>query len=308
MGTVGYTYNGPLIASCSLTDPVIDLSGVSYDGVNLVTGIDSSAFQNTTTLVSINIPTNILTIGDFAFFNCSSLTSINLPTELQSLGINLFQGCTSLTSLVFPPNILNVPNAFCQGCSSLVSFKFTGPITSINNSAFYYCASLKSITLPVSLYEIQNRAFSNSGLVSIAIPAYVYLIGASVFSECSSLRLVQFLGDRPSFLDSDMLNGTNIQHIYFNLGTLGWPGDRIGVITPEPITNLQANTRSLPTLQNGNRSPTDLADYRVGQTLVANVNDVLTNTPTVVPRFASGADYIRYKKTLINISSTPSKI
>ena len=72
------------------------------------------------------------------------------------------------------------------------------------------------------------------------------------------------------------------------------------------MSTAQANSRPLTTIQNKSRSPTDLADYKVGQTLVANVNDVLTNTP-LIPRFASGADYIRYVKTVTNIKSTPTQ-
>ena len=61
-------------------------SGTPYE----VQDISSSAFKNTQSLVSINIPLSVTTFGSLTFENCTSLTSITFngacPTDLNANG------------------------------------------------------------------------------------------------------------------------------------------------------------------------------------------------------------------------------
>jgi len=46
-------------------------------------------------------------IDDFAFNECTSLTSINIPKNVESLGFAVFNDCPSLTQITVNPDNLN---------------------------------------------------------------------------------------------------------------------------------------------------------------------------------------------------------
>ena len=64
-----------------------------------VTSIGYSAFNNCSSLTSVNLP-SVISINDYAFSNCSSLTSVNLPSVI-SINDYVFGDCSSLTSIHF---------------------------------------------------------------------------------------------------------------------------------------------------------------------------------------------------------------
>jgi hypothetical protein len=61
-----------------------------------VTSIGRDAFQNCSSLISINLPEGVTSIGYNAFYGCSSLTSITIPEGVTSIGYDAFYGCSSL--------------------------------------------------------------------------------------------------------------------------------------------------------------------------------------------------------------------
>lgn len=63
---------------------------------NEVTSIGERAFEDCTSLVSIEIPNSVIEIGDNAFRGCASLKSIKIPNSVMWIGNDAFAGCTSL--------------------------------------------------------------------------------------------------------------------------------------------------------------------------------------------------------------------
>ena len=49
-------------------------------------------------LVNINIPNSVTTIGEGAFASCDSLTSINIPNSVTTIEDGAFRGCENLPS------------------------------------------------------------------------------------------------------------------------------------------------------------------------------------------------------------------
>ena len=96
---------------------------------------------------------------DNAFNNCSSLTTINLPDSLTSIGQSTFNNCSSLTTINFPDSLTSIEYIAFQNCSSLTTINFPDSLTSIENSAFQSCISLNTINLPNSLVLIHYNAF-----------------------------------------------------------------------------------------------------------------------------------------------------
>ena len=75
---------------------------------NNITSIGKSAFENCSSLISIEIPQNITSIGGNAFSYCSSLTSIELPNNLTQIEYGMFNNCINLTSVVIGKKVNNI--------------------------------------------------------------------------------------------------------------------------------------------------------------------------------------------------------
>lgn len=65
-----------------------------------VTNLSSSAFENCTALVSVDIPEGITSLGMYTFGDCSSLKTIDLPSTMTSLGSYCFANCWAVDSII----------------------------------------------------------------------------------------------------------------------------------------------------------------------------------------------------------------
>ena len=165
-----------------------------------VTSIGDSAFQNCSSLTSIEIGEGVTSIGSSTFSGCSKLTSIEIPEGVTSIGNSAFYNCSSLTSIEIPEGVTSIGNSAFQSCSSLTSIEIPEGVTSIGYNAFYRCSSLTSIEIPEGVTSIGNQAFYNcSKLTSIELPDTVTSIENSAFSYCSSLTTVYYRGTEEQF-------------------------------------------------------------------------------------------------------------
>ena len=84
--------------SISLSGSIKIPSAVTYKGTSYsVTSIGDYAFEDCSSLTSIEIPASVTSIGDYAFEDCSRLTSIEIPASVTSIGDSAFRGCSRLT-------------------------------------------------------------------------------------------------------------------------------------------------------------------------------------------------------------------
>ena len=128
-------------------------------------------YINDKEITSIEIPSNVTTLGNYVFQGCSRLTSLTLPVGITSIGYRAFQGCSGLTSLTLPDGITSIGSYAFLGCSGLTSLTLPAGITKIGNGAFEGCSGLTSLNLPAGITSIGWYAFQGcSGLTSI----YVY--------------------------------------------------------------------------------------------------------------------------------------
>ena len=94
------TIDGDSVATIIGSEP--NLTNVivpsSINGVPVVS-IANYAFNDRTTIKTIEIPNSIISIGVRAFAGCSSLTKITIPSSVENVGDYAFYGCTSLMIL-----------------------------------------------------------------------------------------------------------------------------------------------------------------------------------------------------------------
>lgn len=121
-------------------------------------------------LESIELPQNIISIGEYAFSGCDCLHSIEFAcAALRSIGGYAFSGCKAITEITLPNSL-----------------------ETIGDYAFSDGSSISNITLPPNLKMIGDNAFLGCCSVeSIVIPPSVKFIGVGAFANCSSLKHIK---------------------------------------------------------------------------------------------------------------------
>ena len=179
------------------------LSNTYENGVGIIefsspmTTIGDAAFQDCTSLTSVNIPDSVTTIGEKAFAWCDSLTSVNIPDSVTTIGTHAFDGCYSLTE--FSGKFAS-EDGRCLIIDGILNFfapyglnEYTIPdsVTTIGDWAFWYCTSLTSVNIPDSVTTIGTHAFDCcTSMTSVTIGDSVTTIGDAAFQECTSLTSV----------------------------------------------------------------------------------------------------------------------
>ena len=170
----------------SVTNPLVvnvtgELTASSYTGAGLSKG----------QLTSVEIGTNVTSIGSYAFQNCSELTSVTIPNSVTSIRFAAFESCTSLTSVTIGKSVTSIGNYAFRDCTSLTSVTIPNSVTSIGSFAFLSCNALTSVTIPDSVTSIGDYAFEScKSLTSVTIGNSVTSIGSFAFLNCNALTSV----------------------------------------------------------------------------------------------------------------------
>ena len=172
---------GPYIEYTSL-----DSSGRVFTAKFRGTIVPEYAFAYLAELTSVDMPDNVIAIGDNGFYRCPKLSLTSLPSGITSLGDYVFRDCPRLALTSLPSGITSLPTAAFQYCPKLALTTFPSGMTSIGDYAFKQGTGLASITLPPALTAIGNQAFANCYNLKVcdctectAVPT----LGASVFQN-----------------------------------------------------------------------------------------------------------------------------
>ena len=149
-----------------------------------------------------SVPPGVTTLGDSAFTNCNNLVTVSLPSSVVSLGKNALGGGASMTSILVNPDnpafqsvdgVLfdKAKTTLIQAPGALANNYFVPDgVTTIGPYAFFDCAKLTKITFPESLQVIGAWAFFVSGLTSLTLPPGVVTIEANSFAGSTALAAV----------------------------------------------------------------------------------------------------------------------
>lgn len=196
-------------------------NAVLYDTTKWV-----GAFENCTSIKTINLPDSVTNIGNEAFYNCSNLTDITIPDGVTSIGYNAFKSCTNLTDITIPSGVtvindetfydcsnltnVTIPDGVTSigdrafyNCKNITDINLPDSVTSIGNSAFYICSNLTNINIPDSVTSIEAFAFTGCGMTNMDIPASVTEIGNQVFENCKSLTSINVDANNPNYSSVD---------------------------------------------------------------------------------------------------------
>lgn len=144
------------------------------------------------------------------FMACSRLVRVILPEDIKEVGEDAFKNCTNLETLTF------------AGDLDVIS-----PELRIAENAFEGCAKMdfSDSKLPNRIVNIANRAFLNTGITQLVLPANEKLtgiasenvgnIGYAAFMGCSKLEKLTVPANVTTFNGVVFQNCTNLVTIFF---------------------------------------------------------------------------------------------
>ena len=167
----------------------------SYDFIDETTTIDERAFMYCP-MTSIEIPANILNVGENPFQYCENMQTIevdeNNPNYTSADGILYSKDMTLLHSVPQMKSSVDIPNT----------------VTTIGEFAFFECENITSIEIPNSVVTLLAGAFQScNGLTSIEIPNSVETIDQVVFAYMDNLETVT-IGSSVKTIGSNAFGGS----------------------------------------------------------------------------------------------------
>ncbi|MBR2403495.1 MAG: leucine-rich repeat domain-containing protein [Lachnospiraceae bacterium] len=151
-----------------------------------VSRIGSGAFENCSTVESIYLWADIISIGEAAFRNCSKLDSFDIPSTVTTIEASTFENCTDLEDIYIWGDITDIGDSAFKNCESLKSIDIPSNCTSIGASAFEGCTGLETVYYWGKRIECGVNAFANCPKLKDMPEEIIYAKGESVPKESSS--------------------------------------------------------------------------------------------------------------------------
>lgn len=165
----------------------VELFGVAHVG--------AQAFYGCTSLVRVEIPASVETVGDEAFASCTALRAcvFSNGSRLTGLGKDVFKGDISLTETDVPDTVADEEFAPFDGCVSLIRANIPSSVLRVGENAFKNCEKLVSVTIPSGVESIGAYAFYGCGTLEFENIRFDELtsIGAYAFAGCKLLHAVK---------------------------------------------------------------------------------------------------------------------
>jgi hypothetical protein len=209
--------------------------GIPYPPPNIY--IDQYAFYADVNLNTINIPSNVTSIGIAAFGSCSNLTSVYfLESTIPTIASDSFSGIAN-PSTAF--TLYGVNTSSLQTLGFFTDYISYDPLqyTIISSTSNVYVSGFQNnpspweLTIPSSvsiggstytIVYIGANSLYTTDLISVVIPSSVTEIKAGAFSGCQNLNNVSIDGsciiDTYAFSACNSLIQVNIPHV-LDIGT-----------------------------------------------------------------------------------------
>ncbi|MDE6479984.1 MAG: leucine-rich repeat protein, partial [Muribaculaceae bacterium] len=194
----------------SLTSNPLSSHGYLYiDGekvINLslpegIKTLKSYTFTHCRSLLSVEFPSTLITIGANVFDWCYELSNINFSkcNSLKTIGESAFEWCGSLTNIDLSncESLINLGKSVFSSCGNLQNVNILGckSLQYIPSGMFYGCGSLSSINLSNldNLYNIGSVAFAGCALNYIDLTGCDNLnsIDCNAFQSCRNIKEVR---------------------------------------------------------------------------------------------------------------------
>ena len=180
--------------------------------------ISSSAFENCTTLTTVEMGSSVETINHNAFFDCINLSNVKIGNNVNSIGDNAFGGCTALTSIGIPSSVTSIEYGAFDNCTALEAVY-------ISDLAAWCQISFQDGFGRVAnpLYYAHNLYLNGELVTELVIPKNITSIKKRAFEKCTSIKSVKLHDNVKSIRDYAFSGCTNLESINIpdSVGTIG---------------------------------------------------------------------------------------
>ncbi len=141
----------------------------SIDIASNIATIGARAFQQCQSLENVIIRYGCRILGDYAFDNSRLIKKIRLPSTVVSIGIAAFQ-YTNITEIIIPSSVVSIGWAAFKFCANLKTAKIESN-AQINQQMFKDCISLETVTFTATSSKIDASTFEGcTSLKDIFVP------------------------------------------------------------------------------------------------------------------------------------------
>ena len=167
-----------------------------------IAALNLGTFMGCTSLVQVELPDTLTSLGDGTFQNCTALSTVELPATTETLGDKCFSNCTSMTSIIVPSTVTTIARNCFRGCTSLATVIMPGNVEYIGPRAFQECPSLESVTFAEGSIDVTLNAMRSYSLLCFAIDE---AIERKMVSYAEANKLLSSKSDRERILAARML-------------------------------------------------------------------------------------------------------
>ena len=193
-----------------------------------ITSIGDGVFLGSNSLTNLTLSSRVTSIGESAFRNCSNLKDVryyiydDLATYIQkghpafyvNCGIKYYWNNQEITTLEIPTSVTSIGNHAFHCSSGLTSVEFPSNLSSIGDWAFASCSGLTSVDLPSSITKMGELVFNNcQNLSSVKLPSEITAISNGAFGWCISLKNIELPAGITSIGNDAFSFCSNLQNI-----------------------------------------------------------------------------------------------
>lgn len=154
--------------------------------------VEDRAFKNDkgfTALQTVKVCEGVTSMGINIIYDSKTVVEMELPSTLETIGTEFANNATALRKINIPKSLVGIPKQAFRGCTNLttVDFSEAESLETIGYWAFYQCSSLESALLPEGVTFIDELAFKLTGVQSIYLPSTLETVKKEAFSTCTSL-------------------------------------------------------------------------------------------------------------------------
>ena len=161
----------------------IDLSNITSLGTNVFDGCS---------LISIDHFPELNEVPNSTFANNTTLETVELPSTITRLGDSCFAYCSNLTSIGDISNVTIYEQKCLRNCSSLDLSLDLSDVTRLGNYCFYDSQNINITKLPQNQCTFGTGMFTNSGIKSVQVPAWMTSVPNDFLISCKKLETVTF--------------------------------------------------------------------------------------------------------------------